>query len=70
MIKLDLEDAYLQVPIHGVPMFPQIQLGAEDILICVPPIWIDISPVGVHKDNETGRRETETDGYSSDCIPR
>ena len=51
-------------------MFPPIQLGAEDISVCVPPIWIDISPVGVHKDNETGSRETETDGYSSDCIPR
>ena len=61
---------YLQVPIYRVPTFPPIQLGAEDISVCAPPIWIDISPVGVHKDNEIGSREIETDGYSSDCIPR
>ena len=48
MIKLDLKDVYLQVPIYRVPMFPPIQLGAEDILVCVPPIWVDVSPVGVH----------------------
>ena len=28
---------------------PPIYLGAEDIPVCMPPIWVDASPVGVHK---------------------
>ena len=38
---------------QGVPMSPPVLLGADDIPVCVPPIWVDISPTGVHKDNET-----------------
>ena len=53
-----------------VPMSPPVLLGAEDIPVCVPPIWVDISPTGVHKDNETSSGEAETDGNLSDFILR
>ena len=55
---------------QGVPISPLIPLGAEDISVCMPPIWVDISPMGVHKDNETSSGEAETDGHSSDRILR
>ena len=55
---------------QGVPISPLIPLGAEDIPVCMPPIWVDISPMGVHKDNETSSGEAETDGHSSDRILR
>ena len=42
--------------------------GAENIPVCVPTIWADLSPTGLHKNNETCDREAETDGYTSDHI--
>ena len=50
-----------------LPMSPPVLMGAEVIPVCVSPIWVEIGPTGVHKDIE---RDVETDGYSSDHIPR
>ena len=43
-------------------------MGAENIPVCVSTIWADLSPTGLHKNNETCGREAETDGYMSDHI--
>ena len=51
-------------------MSPPVPLGAKDTLVCVPLIWVDVTPTGVHKDNETSSGEAETDSHSSDCILR
>ena len=53
-----------------LPTPPPVLMGAEVIPVCVSPIWVDISPTGVHKDIETSSGDVETDGYSSDHIPR
>ena len=50
------------------PTSPPIQMGAENIPVCVSTIWADLSPMGLHKNNETCGREAETDGYTSDHI--
>ena len=47
---------------EGMGSPPPIHLGAEDIPVCMPSIWVDTSPVGVHKYNETSSEEAETDG--------
>ena len=53
-----------------LPTSPPVDMGAEVIPVCVSPIWVDISPTGVHKDIETSSGDVEADGYSSDRIPR
>ena len=50
------------------PKSPPIQMGAENIPVCVSTIWADFSPTGLHQNNETCGREAETDGYTSDHI--
>ena len=39
------------------PTPPPIQMGTEDIPVCVSTIWADFSPTDLHKNNETCGRE-------------
>ena len=50
MVKLDLKDAYLQVPIHQSLLQFQWQ---GNLPVCMSPLRINISTQGVYKDNET-----------------
>ena len=44
-------------------------MGTQNLPVSVPPIQVDISPVGFLQSNETGRGSTKARGYSSSHIP-
>jgi len=70
MVKMDLKDAYLQVPIH-----PDHQhllsfqwKGREGIQVPMPSLWPIISAHSVHKATETSSGLPETEWLSADYI--
>ena len=70
MIKLDLKDAYLQVPIHTEHQPPSIPMGRQELPISMSPIRTDICPTGFLQNNETCGGSTSTHGDSSSHLPR
>ena len=57
MVKLDLKDAYLQIPIHPDHQNP---LTFEDLHVSMPTIWSISSTKGVHKTAEASGGLPET----------
>ena len=46
-------------------MCPPIQVGTENIPVCMSALWTDISTPSVYQDNETGSGGTEATGNLS-----
>ena len=67
MVKLDLKDAYLQVPIHKEHQcLLQFQWHGK---VCMSPIRPNISTQGVLENNEAGCGASETNGDSISGFP-
>ena len=66
MIKLDLKDASLQVPIH--PDHPGIRVEQPLLLVQMSPIWVVHGPKGLHQIAETSSGVSETSRMSPDNL--
>ena len=67
MVKMDLEDAYLQISIHPTP--PHLPMG-EELQIPVLTVWPLSSTKIVHQIAEAGGQFPEADRLSPDNISR
>ena len=53
----------------GAPKSPAIPMAGKNLSVCVPPLRVNISTQGVHKDNETSSGTFEANGNPSGNIP-
>ena len=70
MIKMDLKDVYLQVPLNpqSSSMFPTVCLGRKTLQISVFSIWPVISTKGIYKAPETSGGPSQTDRPTLDNL--
>ena len=70
MIKLDLKDAYLQIPIHQDHQhLLQFSVGGKDIPVHVPSLWSDISSKGIYQGAQATTWNASAGGDSVSGLP-